>query len=87
MPSRYAELAASEAGSSRGDEEETLLEVEEAKHSVPWYKDFQVAAHYLLVIPAAPQGHLRRRLTDVHNWLKLQGSANAQCTHIEKTSA
>ena len=54
MPGRYAELAASEAGSSRSDEEETLLEIGEAKHSVPWYKDFQVAAYFIPVTAAAP---------------------------------
>ena len=62
MPGRYAELAASEAGSSRGDEEETLLEVGEAKHSVPWYKDFQVAVHHFAVTAAAPQCYLSFRL-------------------------
>ena len=55
VPGRYAELAASEAGSSRGDEEETLLEVGEEKHSVPWYKDFQVAAYFIPGTVAAPQ--------------------------------
>ena len=55
MPGRYAELAASEASSSRGDEEETLLEVGEARHSMPWYKDFQVAARRVPEMGAAPQ--------------------------------
>ena len=68
MPGRYAELAASEAGSGRGDEEETLLEVGEARHSVPWYKDFQVAARCILVMAAAPQCQLSQcRLTNMHS--------------------
>ena len=41
---RYSTLDASEAGSSRGNEEEEGLIVKQyaARQRVPWYKDFQV---------------------------------------------
>lgn len=40
--SQYDALEASEAGSSRGDEEEGLVGSVKAAPRVPWYKDFQV---------------------------------------------
>lgn len=45
IPSQYSAVDASEACSSRGDEEEAqLLDSEKPRRSTPWYKDFQVGA-------------------------------------------
>lgn len=43
---QYDALNMSRAGSSRGDEEEGLIDSGKARLRQPWYKDFQVRHHF-----------------------------------------